>query len=382
MVPIRCFIRTASLLLLFTSVLFSEPVDKLLDLGQMDVPIDILQTLNGDLVITGYTGTSQDHARIIYTAFIVRLNPEGDILWKHVLEGEGSIRPLSISEMHDGSIILVGNKHYWGTPHMEAWAAKLSAEGEFIWKKDYKGPAYTEFSGGIPLVEGKTITIGRKPDDPQWPIWLAMIEPDGSLCIDDYLGGVQSFEPKGLQHCLNQGFLISSAILTPDYKLKWSVQKWTWKLEREWDMQLDLDPEDGVITPVETGLFAAAGSLNSKQAVVQFHPSSGSSEFIWKRGYDFLGKCSFGSAAAWDSNQMLLAVTYVPDMKVYHVPKILTMDTAGDIIQKIDIPDKSNYEIVKILSNLENQFVILGKIAPDEHQYFLQDIWLYIGEFD
>lgn len=92
---------------------------------------------NGDLISYGETETSQFSP---FDFFIERISPEGTSIWKKVFGGDKSDAAFSLVEDTEGNFIFTGysNSNNGGEP-IDVIIAKTNSSGELLWLNDYGG---------------------------------------------------------------------------------------------------------------------------------------------------------------------------------------------------------------------------------------------------
>ncbi len=144
-------------------------------------------------------------------AFVVKLDPQGQILWSTYLGGSGDDRGLGIAVDADGDAWITGrtgsdgwvsggfNTAYQGGH--DGFVAKVSADGQHLWST-YLGGANEDYGRAIAIdgngngwVVGQTHSSGWTAGGFQttyrggWDGFVASITPEGELRWSTYLGG-------------------------------------------------------------------------------------------------------------------------------------------------------------------------------------------------
>lgn len=140
---------------------------------------------------------SEFHGVVDY--WILKINSNGDLLWEKTLGGSDGEVAYDIMETSDGNFVVAGKTssldgdvlgfhipYYYGDDY---WIVKLNPEGEILWSKCYGGYAYDipgsimETKEGNYVIAGYTnsidgdITINHGSYD----AWVIKIQPDGDL---------------------------------------------------------------------------------------------------------------------------------------------------------------------------------------------------------
>ncbi|HMC96892.1 MAG TPA: hypothetical protein VKG92_04525, partial [Flavobacteriales bacterium] len=108
---------------------------------------------NGDVLISGNTGSNGDLYENSGFAVVLRTNADGETIWQHTYGGSGGEGARSIKVTPDGGSIFVGNTnsmdgdvvgHHGGfsvgtTIASDIWVVKLDANGDIEWQHPLGG---------------------------------------------------------------------------------------------------------------------------------------------------------------------------------------------------------------------------------------------------
>jgi hypothetical protein len=192
-----------------------------------DNAFSIKQTYDGGYIIGGITtsndGDVQGH-KGSGDAWIVKLNPTGDILWTKCYGGTGSESIRSLEITSDGGYIFGGytdsndgDVHGSKIGH-DFWVVKLDALGDTVWTRCYGGNGSEQirslkqtFDGGY-IIAGYTTTqnngdihdhLGLK----DW--WIVRIDPNGDTLWTRCYGGSNDDDAYSIQQTSDSGFIIA-----------------------------------------------------------------------------------------------------------------------------------------------------------------------------
>ena len=133
---------------------------------------------DGDYVVGGYTDSKAPNE---YSFLLMKISPDGSLIWSQTYGEAGSQEATSMTEASDGYVI-VGNTQAPGD-NMHAWVVKIDSNGALQWAKtvggkDADSPAYVTSSGdGGFLVSGFTFSFGAGNRD----FWLFKIDAAGRV---------------------------------------------------------------------------------------------------------------------------------------------------------------------------------------------------------
>ena len=118
--------------------------EKLFDGGFPEVGQEILETIDGDYVVAGYTESSGAGGDDIW---VLRLNHVGDVIWQKTYGGAGDDRAYSMIKGVDGGFIIAGYTESFGAGMRDGWIIKLNGSGDVVWENTYGGSHEDEING-------------------------------------------------------------------------------------------------------------------------------------------------------------------------------------------------------------------------------------------
>jgi hypothetical protein len=101
-----------------------------------DEAYSIIQTVEGDFVITGYTiSFSADYSEDLW---LIKINENGQEIWNKTFGGNGIDYGKSIIETNDGYVIAGKTKAYSSNiGYSDAWLLKVNKTGQHVWNHTY-----------------------------------------------------------------------------------------------------------------------------------------------------------------------------------------------------------------------------------------------------
>jgi hypothetical protein len=133
---------------------------------------------DGDYVAAGYMNSTGNS---IYTFYLLKVDPNGNIIWNKTYGGVNSAKAYSMTQAPDG-YVLVGDIES-PIASTDAWVVRVDLNGNMLWSKELGGkiadsPAYiTQAQGGGYLVAGFTFSFGAGNRD----FWLFKISDQGQV---------------------------------------------------------------------------------------------------------------------------------------------------------------------------------------------------------
>ncbi len=94
----------------------------------------VVTTADGGCVVVGKT-KSFGHGH--YDAYVVKLSPDGKVLWSKAFGGEGNDEAHGVTQLADGSLIVVGGTESFGAGDFDFYIIKLAADGKKLWERYY-----------------------------------------------------------------------------------------------------------------------------------------------------------------------------------------------------------------------------------------------------
>ena len=122
-----------------------------------DYGYDLVTTRDGGVAAIGKT-KSFGHGH--YDMYVVKLSPEGKLLWSKAFGGEDNDEGHGITELPDGSLIAVGGTESFGAGDFDFYIVKLSADGAKKWERYYGEKKADLFYAVTPMADGGFTAAG------------------------------------------------------------------------------------------------------------------------------------------------------------------------------------------------------------------------------
>jgi Secretion system C-terminal sorting domain len=134
-----------------------------------------------------------------YSFAIIKLNPEGDIIWEKAYGQDITGDPLSISTTKDGGFIFGGSsdsEYIAGVENKgleDFWIIKLDSQGEMVWEDSFGGSSNDYLKTINQTTDGGFVIGGvTRSDDQDIPsnhgdfdYWLLKLSPEGKILQED-----------------------------------------------------------------------------------------------------------------------------------------------------------------------------------------------------
>jgi hypothetical protein len=153
-----------------------------------EYPNCILTLEDGNFFIIGYTSSYGAGSN---DAWLIKINPSGDLLWSRTYGGVGDDEAKEIIRTSDGNYAFVGRTNYSGGTNFDGFLYKIDGSGNVIWNKNYGGALYENLrcvklcaDGGF-ILTGQTMSSGAGGSD----IYLVRTNSNGDVMWTQTYGG-------------------------------------------------------------------------------------------------------------------------------------------------------------------------------------------------
>jgi len=192
---------------------------------------DIIVTNDGKYVVAGYTNgndgdVSGNHQPGVGDGWTLKVDTNGNILWKNCFGGNGDDILYTVSSAPDGGYMFGGwapsacceqVTPNWPGTSPGAWTIKVDNNGNFSWGKKFGGNSVTAFFDGITVSDGyifagQSATNGFDVQGPPYlesNVWVAKISFTGTLLWQRVLGGDKFEFATSVMPTYNGGYAIS-----------------------------------------------------------------------------------------------------------------------------------------------------------------------------
>lgn len=291
-----------------------EETDALLNLyegPEYGAFLDAVLTGDGDILAVGAT----NHLHMPpYSGdvLIMKLSPDGDILWERSWGGEGYDQAEALTLADDGGYYIFGETDSYGAGERDFFLLKVDQDGEEQWFKTYGGLRREWPFGMLQLANGELLVYGfSEPEEGQWRRQYALrLDPQGEV-IWEYAAGESGED------------IVSDALETPEGDLVLAV----------------IAGQDGALVKLD-----AAGNL------------------LWSQHY-VLDGWQYGSQAAGtsDGGYLLAGFSMQPDQQAD--TWLARTDAAGNLLWETTFGEAGFDDYTTAMIQLEDGTYLLGKIA-------------------
>ncbi len=158
-----------------------------------DSASSIIQTTDGGYAVAGYTESKGVSG---YDAWIIKLDSYGNIVWDKTYGLSNYNEANSIIQTTDGGYAIAGKTSSEGVYGHDAWILKLDSNGDIIWKKIYGGESYYEANSIIQTTDGGYAVAGIKTSEISthtrfydYDVWIIKLDSMGNVVWEKTYGG-------------------------------------------------------------------------------------------------------------------------------------------------------------------------------------------------
>jgi len=258
-----------------------------------DVAKDIVALEKGESAIVG---TCKSYNAQRTDICVVRMNAEGEVVWRLLLGGTKEDEAKAITRAADGNLFILGmTKSLAKNYDRDIYVAKVTLEGKLLWEKALGGER-DEAPGGIAgtddggvMVVGDTESFGKRYRD----IYIVKLTKEGKSVFARTVGGKKTDEAHGLTRMKDGNFaLVGMRESTGKGYEEFFVMKMDQNGKNLWAKtfgEYDDDSLEGVTATVDGGIVAVGKtrSYGSEQTDLTVMKLSSEGKVLWHKVYGF-----------------------------------------------------------------------------------------------
>ncbi len=151
---------------------------------------------NGDVLAAG----QELHPAGNWDAAVVRLDPNGNLLWKRLYGGSSTEYGRALAELPNGDLLLAGYTNSFGAGSYDAWLVRLTSSGDEVWdvplgaNSDDRVFDLAVLADGSYALAGRTYSQGAGSAD----LWVVRAGPNGAMQWDFAAGGADFDQAVGI----------------------------------------------------------------------------------------------------------------------------------------------------------------------------------------
>jgi len=183
----------------FQKIYYSSPYDQE---GQ-----DVWPMPDGGFLIAGYTGNSTVNDMDIE---IIKTDAQGDLVWKKTYGGSKPDFPYRMLPTADGNYFIIGYSQSYGGGDYDVLLLKIDPQGNLIWLKTYGGWGNDQGSEIIATADGNYLIVGHSNSlaMADQDVYLLKIDPNGMVIWDKWWGGGNNDYGSSVKQCPDGGYII------------------------------------------------------------------------------------------------------------------------------------------------------------------------------
>jgi len=165
---------------------------------------------DGGAVVAGFTASRGAGGR---DAWVLRVDASGSVLWQRTFGGSGDDGAFALAPAPGGDVFVAGHSQDAGDRSFRPWVARLSADGDTVWRRSYPDGPFSAATGLAPAADGGLAVVGLRAeralggDD----IRVLRLGSAGEVLWDRRLGGPGRDTAWGVVASGDGGFVLAGA---------------------------------------------------------------------------------------------------------------------------------------------------------------------------
>ena len=155
--------------------------------SQVDQGMDIRQTLDSGLIITGYTNSFGSGG---YDVYLIRTDSLGEVIWEKTYGGSDWDFGYKVTVLSDGGFLVIGDTYSYGSGNSDMYLIRTDENGDTLWTKTYGG-AMEDFGRAAKVTDdgGFILAGGFSSTADDMDGYLVKVDAAGSLIWSNVFGG-------------------------------------------------------------------------------------------------------------------------------------------------------------------------------------------------
>lgn len=195
-----------------------------------EVAFDAKQTSDGGYIVAGATASNSGDVTLLYGEYdywVLKLDSVGNLQWQKTFGGSGTENAQSVIQTSDGGYMVAGfsrsgnglvHDHYGNLYTNDAWLIKLDGNGNIIWKKS-KGGTGNDVANFIKeMPDGGYVFAGYSSSDDgdaagnptgSANYWIVRINNSGNVIWQKSMGGSLADFGQSMSQTSDGGFIMT-----------------------------------------------------------------------------------------------------------------------------------------------------------------------------
>ncbi len=207
--------------------------DKLYGTWGNDQGKEIISTSDGNYMLVGQSNSA---TMPDYQAFLIKIEPDGDIIWDKYYGGSSAVElGNSVKQTPDGGYIMLGQTFSYGAGNGDAYLVKTDADGVKEWEETYGGTQNDEGifitannDGTYTFCVRDSSTAGTDVD-----VQIIKTQADGTEIWNKNYGGNRKDTDKMIQPTSDGGYVV--AAISRSFSFSQLPDMWILKLDSNGD---------------------------------------------------------------------------------------------------------------------------------------------------
>ncbi len=194
-----------------------------------EIALDAKQTSDGGYIVAGATASDSGDVTLFYGEYdywVIKIDSAGNLQWQKTFGGSGTENAQSVIQTSDGGYMVAGfsrsgnglvHDHYGNLYTNDAWLIKLDGNGNIIWKKS-KGGTGNDVANFIKeMPDGGYVFAGYSSSDDgdaagnptgSANFWIVRIDTNGNVIWQKSMGGSLGDFGQSMSQTSDGGFVI------------------------------------------------------------------------------------------------------------------------------------------------------------------------------
>jgi len=173
-----------------------------------DLSASVLQMPDGSFVFAGSTDSNGTSS---LDALLVKVDPDGNLVWSNVFGGSGDEAAYSVQETSDGGFIMAGYTTSYGSGGYDSWLVKSDTDGTHQWDAAFGGSGLDIGYTATQLPDGGYAMVGYTASSGAGGYDIHLLRTDGSgvLIWEEFYGGTQDDIAYSLAQTADDGYVFT-----------------------------------------------------------------------------------------------------------------------------------------------------------------------------
>jgi hypothetical protein len=333
---------------------------------------DIIVANDGNYMLCGMT---EGPYPIYNNAFLLKINPRGEILWMKTYGGKNSISAYCVQETRDHGFIICGVEGSIG------WLLKTDAQGNALWSNTFDGIGPQEMRRVAEMPDGGFIMCGFTFSESRSAAgeadgWFIGTDAAGNKLWEDTFGGTEMDKMTSLQVTRDHGIIICGYTRSKDEKY---IVGWLLKINgngnRLWTKTYRATTDDTTRSVRETpdGGFIICGHTQppAKEGDAWLIKTDAAGNELWSKTFSAEGTAAtYDIIETRDAGFMACGTTW--SLCGHEArPWLLKTDGQGNQLWTKTLDRTGANHAVSVQETRDHGFIICGIALNDEtHRYY------------